>query len=529
MNSDSHPPLEPWTDPALEARVVALVLGEAGDFERAELARLMVENPELAAFERRIRAVHGLLGEACRADNGDGQWRLADERRGRLMKTMGAGQESAAASGGGGGWSRFRLAWPGSRWSAGWSAGLAAGLALFLGILSYNQFGASLRLSKESAPAVALTPELPPELALGTPRDMQELQNRVERLSGAPTDALPDSGMEIAAATSPPPPPPASPAPARPQAPASSSARTIELAEPAPEMDFDGFVDYGVALAESRRRGGVPHALPPPGQASAHGGRAGAAAGEAGEAAIQLRADQPLDGAGTVRFQATGAGAKAIHPAEYEPPELPSAPGNPAPGRTTSFPVTPATPTDFDFEDASKIAPGDRVPMLGDVPVLGRLFRDGRDAAPEDSGRWAGTAKEEEANERNNNEVSSRAEMLRKADQFWEVTPGEKRAKPGIEVIRESKSADDPFAAAPDSPGGGGGGGEGSMDDADPFAPAPAVVTQSGGTYRKARSLELTHSLLRPRRWPKKPPPGNAARASPSARAAPAPSKSATL
>ena len=41
----------PWTDPELEARIVALVLGEASDFEREELNRLIEEWPDLAAFK----------------------------------------------------------------------------------------------------------------------------------------------------------------------------------------------------------------------------------------------------------------------------------------------------------------------------------------------------------------------------------------------------------------------------------------------------------------------------------------------
>ena len=36
MNGDN---LHPWIDPELEARIVALVLGEASDFEREELER----------------------------------------------------------------------------------------------------------------------------------------------------------------------------------------------------------------------------------------------------------------------------------------------------------------------------------------------------------------------------------------------------------------------------------------------------------------------------------------------------------
>ena len=65
MKEESH---NPWTDPELEARIVALVLGEASDFERDELNRLIEERPELAAFKEQIQSVHGLL-----RDVGDGR------------------------------------------------------------------------------------------------------------------------------------------------------------------------------------------------------------------------------------------------------------------------------------------------------------------------------------------------------------------------------------------------------------------------------------------------------------------------
>ena len=47
----------PWTDPELEARIVALVLGEASDFEREELNRLIEEWPDLASFKEKIQEV----------------------------------------------------------------------------------------------------------------------------------------------------------------------------------------------------------------------------------------------------------------------------------------------------------------------------------------------------------------------------------------------------------------------------------------------------------------------------------------
>jgi Mg-chelatase subunit ChlD len=74
-------------DPELEARIVALVLGEASDFERDELNRLVRERPELASLEEEIQSVHRLLldvgaGELAAADD---EWKLSAEKRSGLM------------------------------------------------------------------------------------------------------------------------------------------------------------------------------------------------------------------------------------------------------------------------------------------------------------------------------------------------------------------------------------------------------------------------------------------------------------
>ena len=56
MSDDSLPPpgnLEPGSDPDLEARLVAMMLGEASAFEVEALERLMEQGPELRALKRR--------------------------------------------------------------------------------------------------------------------------------------------------------------------------------------------------------------------------------------------------------------------------------------------------------------------------------------------------------------------------------------------------------------------------------------------------------------------------------------------
>lgn len=76
MNED----LQSYIEPELEARVVALVLGEASAFEAGEMERLMEERPELRRYKEGVEKVHGLVGEAHRNDDHD-EWKLSEERR----------------------------------------------------------------------------------------------------------------------------------------------------------------------------------------------------------------------------------------------------------------------------------------------------------------------------------------------------------------------------------------------------------------------------------------------------------------
>jgi secreted protein with Ig-like and vWFA domain len=88
--------LQSWIEPELEARVVAWVLGEASEFETAELERIIAEKPELGIFKRRIETVHGLLGAASRMEMDP--MRLAEERRRKLLERLGATGSGEAAA-----------------------------------------------------------------------------------------------------------------------------------------------------------------------------------------------------------------------------------------------------------------------------------------------------------------------------------------------------------------------------------------------------------------------------------------------
>ena len=88
MNTKNNEGPQPWIDPALEARVVAGVLGETSAFEAAELDRALAETPELAIFKRRIEAVHALVGVAVSRETPKIQ--LSPDRRQKLLEKLGA-------------------------------------------------------------------------------------------------------------------------------------------------------------------------------------------------------------------------------------------------------------------------------------------------------------------------------------------------------------------------------------------------------------------------------------------------------
>ena len=99
--------LTPWIDASLEARLVALVLGEASDFEREELERLMEERPELEVFVEQIQAIHGQLTEISVGERGsapavdgepDVEWRLEPKARAELLSTLSGKPVAAVAT-----------------------------------------------------------------------------------------------------------------------------------------------------------------------------------------------------------------------------------------------------------------------------------------------------------------------------------------------------------------------------------------------------------------------------------------------
>lgn len=80
--------LTPQGDEALEARIIAWVLGEASPFEAAELEALCEQYPEWRVFQRRMLALHDCLQEVHAPVAAD-DWKLSAEKRGKLDEVIG--------------------------------------------------------------------------------------------------------------------------------------------------------------------------------------------------------------------------------------------------------------------------------------------------------------------------------------------------------------------------------------------------------------------------------------------------------
>ena len=86
-------------DRELEARIVALVMGEASDFERDELNRLIQERPELVALKEQFEEMHGLLRDVGAGESpDDDDWRLSADKRNAVLSVIGGDTEEQAAN-----------------------------------------------------------------------------------------------------------------------------------------------------------------------------------------------------------------------------------------------------------------------------------------------------------------------------------------------------------------------------------------------------------------------------------------------
>lgn len=86
-------------DPDLEARLVALILGESSEFEAESLERLMVSQIAVRNRFEELSELHGLVEAAAEVARGtDEEWKLSADRRALVMDTLGIGKGNGNGS-----------------------------------------------------------------------------------------------------------------------------------------------------------------------------------------------------------------------------------------------------------------------------------------------------------------------------------------------------------------------------------------------------------------------------------------------
>lgn len=154
MNEDQTT-LNPVGDDAMEARIVAWVLGQASAFEAAELESWCESHPEWRVYQRRMLALHGLLGQAVQA-SADSTWKLSDQRRAALDSILGTKDVVVEAKQ----QTRKKRWWPQlAKFAALWMVILSVAYTAFLGI--FGKVGGKASMSPEVA---SYSREMPAEM-----------------------------------------------------------------------------------------------------------------------------------------------------------------------------------------------------------------------------------------------------------------------------------------------------------------------------------------------------------------------------
>ena len=304
---------------------------------QSEVERLLAEYPELAAFARRIKAVHGLLGENFTRQDTD--WKLPAEKRARVLAAIGPVTAVPPVP--------ARAALPAtakrsmsrrlSRRAVALTAIAAAVLVgCWVALDSMLPRARSLAQPGVANELVALKTELPQELARGhTERSHGRARlPRGETTRGSRRQRGPGRHSADSLA------PAAEPA-ARSTSTAGESASHVHLR------------DTGVPAEGSSSTAGEPSPPtfatiappPPPSRPPAwknvrpNGGLVAAATGE------RAKADaEPQSEISVIRES-----AEDVDPfASPESPDVAVAAGTVTSSRSSNFPVTPATPADFD-------------------------------------------------------------------------------------------------------------------------------------------------------------------------------------
>jgi len=144
MNEDQTT-LNPVGDDAMEARIVAWVLGQASAFEATELETWCETHPEWRVYQRRMLALHGLLGQAVQP-SADSTWKLSDQRRAALDGILGTKDVVVEAKQ----QMRKKRWWPKlAKFAALWMVILSVAYTAFLGI--FGKVGGKASMSPEVA------------------------------------------------------------------------------------------------------------------------------------------------------------------------------------------------------------------------------------------------------------------------------------------------------------------------------------------------------------------------------------------
>lgn len=203
MNEDQTT-LNPVGDDAMEARIVAWVLGQASAFEAAELETWCETHPEWRVYQRRMLALHGLLDQAVQP-SGDTTWKLSDQRRAALDGILGTKDVVAEAKQ----QMRKKRWWPQlAKFAALLLVFLSVAYTAFLGI--FGKVGGKASMSQEVA---SYSREMPAEMKaptglsvefgngddLGDRWDRQEDRDNaiLAKRMAAPADAAATEGVAL--------------------------------------------------------------------------------------------------------------------------------------------------------------------------------------------------------------------------------------------------------------------------------------------------------------------------------------------
>lgn len=87
----NDPSLNPPSEQEFEIRITAVVLGEASEFERDQIDRLIEQRPELVAMKARIESVHQMLhdvGNEPWPTEAESDWKLPSKQRAALLDVL---------------------------------------------------------------------------------------------------------------------------------------------------------------------------------------------------------------------------------------------------------------------------------------------------------------------------------------------------------------------------------------------------------------------------------------------------------